>query len=108
MNHLDKVKLMDSGTVLFRADSLENACNGVLNLLSGSKVEETAAGCYTADYSDRYCYSIIDIRVEPCSESGWYAASFREGNRSRFPLWPFPSRKAIKRMESIKNCLESK
>ena len=75
MIHADKVKLMDSGTVLFRAAS-------------------------------PFFYSVVRAVVEPMSEEGRYAASFQEGNRCRCVLWPFPSRRAWRRMDQIKkNCL---
>ncbi len=102
MIHTDKVKLMDSGTVLFRADSQEDATAKVLRTLKGAEVEEYAPGAFLADFSDAFFYSVVRAVVEPMSEKGRYAASFQEANRCRCILWPFPSRKAWRRMDRIK------
>ena len=104
MIHADKVKLMDSGTVLFRAESLERALSKVRELLSEGELEETAEGCLAADFSGPFHYSVITARVEPCSMPDTYAASFQEANAGRFLPLP-PSRKALSRMERIKQVL---
>ncbi len=104
MIHTDKVKLMDSGTVLFRAGSLDEALSKVRNLLGEGELEEPAPGLMAADFSDRLYYSVITTRVEACSDPGWYAASFQEANAGRFLPLP-PSRKALARMERIKHIL---
>ena len=105
MIHADKVKLMDSGTVFFRAESREAAVAKVLQALQGAEVEEYAPGAFLADFSDALFYSVVRSVVEPMSEEGWYAASFQEANRCRCILWPFPSKKAWRRMDSIKAAL---
>ena len=106
MIHADKVKLMDSGTVLFRAASQEKAVAKVVQALQGAELEEYAPGAFLADFSDAFFYSVVRAVVEPMSEEGRYAASFQEGNRCRCVLWPFPSRRAWRRMDRIKkNCL---
>ena len=102
MIHTDKVKLMDSGTVLFRAASREEAVSKVLQALQGAELEEYAPGAFLADFSDVFFYSVVRAVVEPMSEEGRYAASFQEANRCRCVLWPFPSRKAWRRMDRIK------
>ena len=102
MIHADKVKLMDSGTVLFRAASQEEAVAKVVQALQGAELEEYAPGAFLADFSDAFFYSVVRTVVEPMSEEGRYAASFQEGNRCRCVLWPFPSRKAWRRMDRIK------
>ena len=102
MIHVDKVKLMDSGTVLFRAESLEVAVAKVLQALKGAEIEEYAPGAFLADFSDAFFYSVVRAVVEPMSEDGRYAASFQEANRCRCVLYPFPSRKAWRRMARIK------
>ena len=102
MIHADKVKLMDSGTVLFRAASREEAVAKVVQALHGAKLEEYAPGAFLADFSDAFFYSVVRAVVEPMSEEGRYAASFQEGNRSQCVLWPFPSHKAWRRMDRIK------
>ncbi len=102
MIHADKVKLMDSGTVLFRAASQEEAVTQVLQALHGAEVEEYAPGAFLADFSDALFYNVVRAVVEPMSEEGRYAASFQEGNRCRCILWPFPARKAWRRMDRIK------
>ena len=102
MIHVDKVKLMDSGTVLFRAESQEAAVAKVLQALQGAELEEYTPGAYLADYSDAFFYSVVRAVVEPMSEEGRFAASFQEANRCRCVLWPFPSKKAWRRMDRIK------
>ena len=102
MIHVDKVKLMDSGTVLFRAESQEAAVAKVLQALQGAELEEYAPGACLADFSDAFFYSVVRAVVEPMSEEGRYAASFQEANSCRCILWPFPSRKAWRRMDRIK------
>lgn len=104
MIHTDKVKLMDSGTVLFRAGSLDEALSKVRNLLGEGELEEPAPGLMATDFSDRLYYSVITARVEACSDPGLYAASFQEANAGRFLPLP-PSRKALARMERIKHIL---
>ena len=49
MIHVDKVKLMDSGTVLFRAASQEEAVAKVVQALQGAELEEYAPGAFLAD-----------------------------------------------------------
>ncbi len=102
MIHTDKVKLTDSGTVLFRAASQDDAVAKVLHALRGAEVEEYAPGAFLADFSDAVFYSVVRAVVEPMSEEGRYAVSFQEANRCRCVLYPFPSRKAWRRMDRIK------
>ena len=102
MIHADKVKLMDSGTVLFRAASREEAVAKVVQALHGAELEEYAPGAFLANFSDTFFHSVVRAVVEPMSEEGRYAASFQEGNRCRCILWPFPARKAWHRMDRIK------
>ena len=102
MIHTDKVKLMDSGTVLFRAGSQEEAVAAVKRALAGAELEEYAPGAFLADFSDVFFYSVVRAVVEPMSEEGRYAASFQEAHRCRCVLWPFPSKKSWRRMDRIK------
>ena len=102
MIHTDKVKLMDSGTVLFRASSTEEAVAVVKRALAGAELEEYAPGAFLADFSDAFFYSVVRAVIEPMSEEGRYAASFQEAHRCRCALWPFPSKKAWRRMDRIK------
>ena len=102
MIHTDKVKLMDSGTVLFRARTRDEAVAKVLQALRGAEWEEYAPGAFLADFSDVFFYSVVRAVVEPMSEEGRYAVSFQEANRCRCALYPFPSRKSWRRMDRIK------
>ena len=108
MIHTDKVKLMDSGTVLFRAASQEDAVAQVLQALQGAELQEYAPDAFLADFSDAFFYSVVRAVVEPMSEDGRYAASFQEANRCRCILWPFPSRTAWRRMDRIKAAVDGK
>ena len=102
MIHTDKVKLMDSGTVFFRASTREEAVAKVRQALRGAELKEYAPGAFLADFSDVFFYSVVRAVVEPMSEEGRYAVSFQEANRCRSVLYPFPSRKAWRRMDRIK------
>ena len=102
MIHTDKVKLMDSGTVFFRASTREEAVAKVRQALRGAEIKEYAPGAFLADFSDAFFYSVVRAVVEPMSEEGRYAVSFQEANRCRCVLYPFPSRKAWRRMDRIK------
>lgn len=102
MMHIDKVKMMDSGTVLFRAGSLEEAVAKVKQALAGADLEEYAPGAFLADFSNMLFFSFVRAVVEPMSQEGRYAASFQEGNRCRCVLYPFPSHHAWRRMDRIK------
>ena len=104
---VDKVKLMDSGTVFFRAGNPEEAKAKLLRALEGAEVEEYAPGAFLADFSDPFFYSVVRAVVEPMSEEGRYATSFQEANRCRCVLWPFPSKKAWRRMDRIKRTLSA-
>lgn len=104
MIHSDKVKLMDSGTVLFRASNLEDAVSKVRKLLTEGEIEESADGFLAADFPDRLYFSVITVRIEACSDPGVFAASFQEANAGRYLPLP-PSRKALARMERIKRLL---
>ena len=74
----------------------------MLQALKGAEWEEYAPGAFLADFSDAFFYSVVRAVVEPMSEEGRYAVSFREANRCRCVLYPFPSRKAWRRMDRIK------
>ena len=102
MIHADKVKLMDSGTVLFRAESREAAVAKVVRALKGAELEEYAPDAFLADFSDAFFFSVVRAVVEPMSEEGRYAANVQEATRCRCILWPFPSKKAWRRMDRIK------
>ena len=102
MIHIDKVKMMDSGTVLFRAESREAAVAKVVRALKGAELEEYAPDAFLADFSDAFFYSVVRAVVEPMSDEGRFAASFQEAHRCRCILWPFPSKTAWRRMDRIK------
>ena len=99
MIHIDKVKLMDSGTVLFRAESREAAVAKVVRALKGAELEEYAPDAFLADFSDAFFYSVVRAVVEPMSEEGRFAASFQEAHG------PDQGRR---RRGVTKNCLDSK
>ena len=104
---VDKVKLMDSGTVFFRAENPEEAKAKLLLALEGAELEEYAPGAFLSDFSDPFFYSVVRAVIEPMSEEGRYAASFQEANRCRCVLWPLPSKKAWRRMDRIKRTLSA-
>ena len=66
MIHIDKVKLMDSGTVLFRAESREAAVAKVVRALKGAELEEYAPDAFLADFSDAFFYSVVRAVVSRC------------------------------------------
>ena len=100
MIHADKVKLMDSGTVLLRAASREEAVAKVLQALQGAEMEEYAPGAFLADFSDAFFFSVVRAVVDAADASSGPSPPARLGaawNGSR-----------PKSMGIHKNCLESK
>lgn len=111
MTAVDKVKLMDSGTALFPAGSLDDAVEKVRAALSaeGGMLADPAPANLVLDYSDRLYHKVITAHVEATSVSGRYAASFHEGNSATqlgLLLLRFgPARSALLRMQRILRAL---
>lgn len=99
---------MDSGTVLFKARDGEEAISIVSEvLLRGGGSVSRDGSRLTLDYSSPLHTRLIEARVEGTSSPGTYAVSFREGNCGRIVRFALPSRKAVKRMEEIRNAIKS-
>ena len=62
MIHIDKVKLMDSGTVLFRAESREAAVAKVVRALKGAELEEYAGDASLGE-DDRRMAALVQKAV---------------------------------------------
>ena len=104
---LDPV-FMDSGTVLFKAQDIEDAIRIVSEvLLRGGGSVSRDGSRLTLDYSSPFHTRLIEARVEATSRPGTYAASFREGNCGRIIRFALPSRKAVKRMKEIRDAIKS-
>ena len=80
MGDIAKVKLMDSGTVRFRAAGMDDAMRKVRAVLSIYGSVSGEQGEMVLDCSDRLYHQFVTVSLEPTSTEGEWAASFREGN----------------------------
>ena len=102
---LNKVKLMDTGTAMFRAESREQAEEKLLDALrlGGDKVtieEDT----YILDFSTWRYWQFIQARLEPASFPGKWAAVLRTGDAPKLPF-DLPSKQAVSLTKAILKAL---
>lgn len=104
MSNISKVKLMDSGTALFKADNPNAAKERLTNVLKayGSVSEE--GGLLILDFSTWRYWQFIEARLEATSMEGTFAAVLRTGDAPRLPL-DLPSRKAVSLTKDILKAL---
>ena len=111
MGDINKVKLMDSGTVRFQAGSLEDALRKVRAVLSIYGTVTTEEDRMILDCSDKLYHQFVVSTIEPTSNEGQWAASFREGNAATtlgLVLLRLGALSAChKRMEAIINSLDN-
>lgn len=80
MGDIAKVKLMDSGTARFRATGMDDAMRKVRAVLSIYGAVSGEQGEMVLDCSDSLYNQFVTAVIEPTSNEGEWAASFREGN----------------------------
>ena len=99
---METVKLMDSGTSLVDASSLEEAVRLVRKTMEeGKGIITEEDGKLRLDFSGKLFRRVILARVEETSARDRFAVSFQEGNAARCPLWVFPSVISLRRMRGI-------
>ena len=105
MSQISKVKLMDSGTALFRAGSPEEAQLKLRQALlcGGGKLYEEDS-CLVLDFSSWRYHQFIQARVEETSIPGTWAAVLRTGDAPRLPF-DLPSKKAVSLTKDILRAL---
>lgn len=102
MSGTPKVKLMDSGTALFKAASPEEAVTLVkAALTAGGGSLEGSGTDWTLDFSTRRHWQVMTARVEPTSLPGTYAAVLRTGDAPRLLPFDLPSRAAVRRTRDV-------
>ncbi len=104
MCNISKVKLMDSGTALFKAHNMETAREKLTGALGayGSVSEE--GGHLVLDFSTWRYHQFIEARLEETSTPGTFAAVLRTGDAPKLPF-DFPSRKAVSTTKDILKAL---
>lgn len=101
MSGSHKVKLMDSGTALFKAASMEEATRKLqAALISGGGALTEEGGVWTLDFSTWRYWQFLEARLEATSLPGTYAAVLRTGDAPRLPF-DLPSRQAVCRTQAI-------
>ena len=106
MSDISKVKLMDSGTALFKADDRDAALEKLRKALlagGGSLCEED--GRLVLDFSTCRHWQFVQARLEETSIPGTWAGVLRTGDAPRLLPWDLPSRKAVVRTKDILKAL---
>ena len=98
------VKLMDSGTALFRADDQEAAKAKLTDVLKAYGDVSEAGGCLVLDFCTWRYHQFIEARLDETAIPGTFAASFRTGDAPKLPF-DFPSRKAVSTTKDILKAL---
>ena len=104
MSNILMVKLMDSGTALFKADNLEAAKARLADVLKAYGSESEAGGHLVLDFSTWRYHQFIEARLEETSIPGTWAAVFRTGDAPKLPF-DFPSGKAVRLTKDILKAL---
>lgn len=105
MSDISKVKLMDSGTALFKAAGREEAdtrLRSVLLMGGGSLLEED--GRLVLDFSTRRYWQFIQAKLEETAIPGTWAAVLRTGDAPKLPF-DLPSRQAVQRTKDVLKAL---
>ncbi len=88
----DKLKMMDAGSVLFKADDLEQAT---------AKVKALMGGELTLDLSSWRYLRIISAQVEETSTAGTFALSLKAGENPRILPIDLPSKELPAKVKEI-------
>jgi len=106
MSEISKVKLMDSGTALFKAGSAEEAKDKLSKVLlseGGTLTEEN--GRLILDFSTARYWQFIEATLEETSIEGTFAAALRTGDAPRLLGFDLPSQKAVQFTQSVLKAL---
>jgi hypothetical protein len=104
MSNILMVKLMDSGTALFRADNPEAAKARLVDVLKAYGSVSEAGGHLVLDFSTWRYHQFIEARLEETSIPGTWAAVLRTGDAPKLPF-DFPSGKAVSITKDILKAL---
>lgn len=104
MSNILMVKLMDSGTALFKADNMEAAKSRLADVLRAHGSVSEAGGHLVLDFSTWRYHQFIEARLEETSTPGTFAAVLRTGDAPRLPF-DFPSGKAVSTTQDIVKAL---
>ena len=105
MSQINKVKLMDSGTALFKAGSRGEADQKLRAALlkdGGTIYEEDS--CLVLDFSTGRYWQFIQASLEETSIPGTWAAALRTGDAPKLPF-DLPSKKAVSLTRNILKAL---
>lgn len=104
MSNILMVKLMDSGTALFKADNMEAAKSRLADVLRSHGSVSEAGGHLVLDFSTWRYHQFIEAVLEETSTPGIFAAVLRTGDAPKLPF-DFPSGKAVSTTKSILKAL---
>lgn len=104
MSNILMVKLMDSGTALFKADNLEAAKARLTEVLKAYGSVSEAGGHLVLDFSTWRYHQFIEARLDETSIPGTWAAVLRTGDAPKLPF-DFPSGKAVSITKDILKAL---
>ncbi len=98
------VKLMDSGTALFKAQGKDAAKEKLSGVLKAHGRVSDEDGCLVLDFSTWRYWQFIEARLEETSIPGTWAAVLRTGDAPKLPF-DFPSGKAVSTTKAILKAL---
>ncbi|MBO4340772.1 MAG: hypothetical protein J5835_05040 [Bacteroidales bacterium] len=105
MSQISKVKLMDSGTALFKAGNRGEADQKLkAALLIGGGTIDEEGDCLVLDFSTGRYWQFIQARLEETSIPGTWAAVLRTGDAPKLPF-DLPSKKAVSLTRDILKAL---
>lgn len=104
MSNISKVKLMDSGTALFKAEGREAAKEKLSGVLSAHGKVWEEDGLLVLDFSSWRYWQFLEARLEETSIPGTWAAVLRTGDAPRLPF-DLPSKKAVNLTKDILKAL---
>lgn len=104
MSNISKVKLMDSGTALFKAEGKEAAMEKLSGVLKARGNVSDEDGILVLDFSNWRYWQFIEARLEETSIPGTWAAVLRTGDAPRLPF-DLPSQKAVNLTKDILKAL---
>ena len=104
MSNISKVKLMDSGTALFKAEGREAAKEKLSGILKAHGNVSEEDGLLVLDFSSWRYWQFLEARLDETSIPGTWAAVLRTGDAPKLPF-DFPSKKAVNLTKDILKAL---